>query len=131
MRKVNCVFLSIPTALTCKRNQDEKDKTYDMTLLLTLETNLSAGPIRTLPREVTKQVTVIALDPTGLAVAREMVQSSTLVANHSASLVSTRKAARVAATVASVAVTAKVSVVVVEGVVVVVPGKVVASAGWW
>lgn len=102
-----------------------------MTFLLTLEANLGAGPIRTLSREVTKQVTVIALDPTSLAVAREMVQSSTLVTNHSSPLVPTSKAARVAAAVADVVVTAKVSIVVVESVVVVVSGKVVTSAGWW
>lgn len=103
-----------------------------MTFLLTLETNLSTGPIRTLSREVTKQVTVIALDPTGLAVTREMIQSSTLVANHPSSLVPTRKAARVTAAVDRVVVTAKVSVViVVEGVVIVVSDKVVTSARWW
>jgi hypothetical protein len=111
-----------------------------MTFLLTLVTDLRTGSIRALPGEMSKQVTVIALDPTGLAVAREVVQSSTLVADHPAALVSYRTACESSSVVSKVTVAAAVTVASVDVVdvgvgvevvvaVVVIADKVVASTG--
>lgn len=88
-----------------------------MTFLLTLEADLSPGSIRTLSAEMPKQIAVIALDPTGLAVAREMVQSSTLVANNPAALV--RSSTTSTTAISASTVTGKVTAVVVAVVVVI------------